>query len=106
MKLFTVLALLIFSLPGLAQSSRSEFYKAYKAGSTLYVWARSGLNLRAKPDITGAVIAKANFGDKVTVLPDTNPVVSYTSENVKGEWVKVRWKEKEGYLSSMGFCRD
>jgi len=98
MKILIVFGLLVFVSAGFAQSSRSEFSKSYKVGSTLYVWAKSGLNLRAKQDMTGAIIARASFGDKVTVLTDTNPIVPMTNENIKGEWVKVKLKDKEGYL--------
>jgi Bacterial SH3 domain len=98
MKHIVVYALLMLASPAFGQSSKSEFYRSYKAGSTLFVCASGGLNLREKPDLTGKALMRIGFGEMVTVLADTNPVVAITSESIEGEWVKVRWKGKDGYM--------
>lgn len=98
MRLLFTLVLFAYASSAFGQPARSAFYKSYKTGSTLYVWAKSGLNLRAKADMNGAVVGRVSWGDAVTVVTDANAVVPFTYDNIHGEWVKVRWKEKEGYL--------
>jgi hypothetical protein len=98
MRILLSLVLLSIAISGFSQTERSEFYKSYKTGSTLYVWARSGLNLRSKQDMNGAVLGRVTFGEAVTVVADANAVVPLTYDNIRGEWVKVKWKDKEGYL--------
>lgn len=97
----TSLLLLLSGFSLLSQDGlTSEFSNVCKAGSTLYVYTRSGLILRSKPDINGAAIGKAGYGSKVVVVADAGQRVAFKNGNIQGEWVKVKWGDKEGYIFS------
>jgi len=89
-----VLSLLISGVT-LAQNS---FSNSYKAGDKLYVYTRDGLSLREQPDPKGKLILVAPYGDEVTVQPDSNPRITFTSSNIPGAWVRVKHLDKTGYM--------
>lgn len=83
----------------------------YEVGDELYVWARSGLNLREGPSTNDKVIATLPFGEKVHIQAKTDKVYnvkmiskthSYDPKKkvdpliLKGNWVKVY--TNEGFL--------
>jgi hypothetical protein len=89
----------------------------FRIGDTLTVWAESGLNLRSERGKESKIIAKIPFGEKVVTktrkgvfgndffisdranMYNCNNGESYT-ENIrlKGSWVWIKWKGKEGYV--------
>jgi hypothetical protein len=90
------LVLVLIKDPLLAQSN--TFSQVYKPGNSLYVYSEGGLSMRDKSDAKGAVLLIVKFGEKVEVLADTKPHVTFTSTGVPGTWVKVKQGDKEGYM--------
>jgi hypothetical protein len=75
----------------------------YKTGDNLYVYARSGLTLREKPQIDGAKLTSLPFGTKVNVIDDDLESDPFSAKEpcgleISGHWVKVKHGQKEGYL--------
>lgn len=68
----------------------------YKKGDILNVLALSGLNLREEPSVGSKSIVKVNCGESVEVLE--LPSVKFTFEKINGYWLKVKYREKEGYI--------
>jgi len=67
------------------------------------VTAKSGLILRDSPDINASKIGKLDFEEKVVVIDFTTS--SFTTENIKGYWVKIKVKDgREGYVFN-GFLK-
>ncbi len=74
----------------------------YSKGDTLNVLAASGLRLRDKPSINGNVVATIPCGEIIVMLGNggsTDPK-SYSEkiEGIGGQWAKVSWQGKEGYV--------
>ncbi len=64
----------------------------------MYIAAKSGLSLRSGQSASCTLIAKINYGEKVTVLSyDSSLVV----EGFQTVWARVKYKEKEGYVASI-----
>ncbi|MFK7923109.1 MAG: SH3 domain-containing protein [Bacteroidia bacterium] len=91
----------------------------YESGDTLYVWAQSGLNVRAAANISGKKIGKLQAGERVEVMSlttkgydivavDVHPELYedniYEEEGssepyyLRGTWVKVKGAKFEGYV--------
>ncbi len=86
----------------------------YEPGDNLFIWAKSGLNVRKGPGTNFKVISKIAFGGIVTILEKCQETynltgISSTSSNYlrqkvdpiifKGNWVKVMIdSEIEGYI--------
>ena len=94
----------------------------YQVGDTLYVWARSGLNIRMDPNIKARKIGKLAHGSQVIIqsVSDQNFNVKepylkdntdgkdfdevakmpeeYTSLILTGRWIKIKSGKKEGYV--------
>lgn len=87
----------------------------YQPNDKLYTWASSGLNLRASPNLNSTKIITIAFGDMVICqgrkseffnnensLTVINKVKNFYKEideiNIKGNWVKVKFEEWEGYI--------
>ncbi len=67
------------------------------------VTAKSGLSVRNKPSIKGDRIAKLDFGEKVTVISQTN--FTFTTENIHGYWVRIQKENlNEAYVFN-GFLK-
>jgi len=57
----------------------------------------STLNVRSEPSIKGKVLGSIPYGKEVNILKKT--VIPYTSEGIKGVWVKVSLKGNlSGYI--------
>ncbi len=67
----------------------------YKKGNRLNVLA-SSLNILSKPSISGKKIGNIPYGARITVLKKTQK--AYTSEGIKGHWVKVKYGKRTGYI--------
>ena len=87
----------------------------YYAGDTLYVWARSGLNMRDSADIKAGKIQTLPFGTMVIVQDSKYPFEQETQKirvinsrtidgqkhpgySLQGNWIKVITGDTEGYL--------
>ena len=86
---------------------------AVHSSDSLYVWALSGLNMRATPDLKGKKIMTIPFGKKVKVehfygkeltiqviKPYVNGKTNYDGFKMKGFWSKVSYQNKSGYVFS------
>ncbi len=89
--LIAFLLLTIFAEPMMATTINTE-----PATSTKYVYAFSGLKLRAQPKSDGQVLKVIPYGDKVIILEESEN--SATIEWLSGKWVKVIHEGEEGYL--------
>lgn len=80
--------------------------RTYSPNQTVYCWAKSGLNLRNQPNTQGAKITKVPFKGVLTVV-DSIKGISYldtlTKDKnhpllIKGNWIKVAYKNDTGYV--------
>ena len=62
-----------------------------------YVYAPSGLNMRAGSALSSDKIAKANYGDEVTILAPASGS-EITVDNINGRMIKVQYSGKTGYM--------
>ncbi|MCS6979572.1 MAG: SH3 domain-containing protein [Flavobacteriales bacterium] len=63
--------------------------------------AKSGLNLREKPEKESPVISKIPFGAQVTCISTNEALVPSESENMRGYWQKVKYNAMTGYVSDI-----
>jgi uncharacterized protein YgiM (DUF1202 family) len=63
-----------------------------------YIAALSGMNMRASPDQKGEIILLVPYGKQVEVLGKTDKYLEI--EGIVGEWYKIKFNEKEGYVFS------
>ncbi len=70
----------------------------YKTGDQLYVFAKSGLNLRAETSISSDVISKINYGESIEIIGPTDHYDLI--EHRKGIWLAVSYQNQIGYLFS------
>jgi hypothetical protein len=67
-----------------------------------FINAPSGLTLRETPDLKGKKIIIIPFNEKVNVIASDNRQVIV--DNIKDIWVKVNWKNNEGWVFN-GYLR-
>jgi uncharacterized protein YgiM (DUF1202 family) len=68
--------------------------------SIWYVAAKNGLSLRTDPSLSGKVITKLPYGEKITIIEyvyDTSVIVL---EGFESEWISVSANGKHGYVAS------
>lgn len=81
----------------------------YKPGDTLWVWAKSGLNVREMPDAHAKVSGKIDNGEKVIVIDyqdvdypfsvrEVNENGNGTGFELKGYWAKVKYQNLVGFV--------
>lgn len=70
----------------------------FKKGSKLRVFAVSGLNLRGKPDIRARTLKVVTYGEEVEVLHTLNGDAELQVDWIKGHWLYVRTREREGFV--------
>ena len=70
---------------------------------SLSVIAFSGLKIRSTPSIDGRVLDVVAFGEKVTVLEESE--LSETIEWIRGNWIKVSYHNIEGFVFDGFFDR-
>ncbi len=107
MRLTLISIIIIF---GINQSIGSD---NYKVGDQLYIWAKSGLNLREGPGTNFPIIGGISFGEKVEVIEKSNVPFTFTliskkakafrptkndPINLRGNWVKIRLDSITGYI--------
>jgi len=90
--------LILFFLTSEFAIAQKSFSDSYKPGDKLYVYTRDGLSLREQADAKGKLIEVAAYGEEVSVQSDSQPQVTFTSSNIPGAWVKVRHRDKTGYM--------
>lgn len=71
--------------------------QGYKNGDELNVLAQSGLKLRAEPN-SDKTLATIPFGATVTVSEEPSHDAPFESNGIKGFWLKVKYKDKIGYV--------
>ena len=96
-KLPILLFLIGYSIGLIAQKSR------FKENENVYVWATSGLNMRALSDAKSPKMGTIPYGTKITVLPDIGVKVPFEVEEfkgfvVKGYWLLVKYGDTEGFV--------
>jgi hypothetical protein len=94
-------------------STKAVCASNYEPGQTLFVWAKSGLKLRAEADPQAKVLSVLPDGAKVVVQPDKNSGTpfsvqvepaqtvggtKYPGMQLEGFWVLVKYKEQVGYV--------
>ena len=94
--LFSILFFFIFAVQTFAIGT-------YQIGDKLYILAKSGLTLRAKPDPNGEKVAIVGYATAVTVsTQDLRDRKSHSVDDsgykLNGFWVKVKADGKEGYI--------
>lgn len=85
--------------------------ETYTTGDNLYIWAISGLNMRANPDAKAAKVLNIPYGEKVKIIdtdlrvhPFSYTMISQKSQDgargwvLDGHWVKVEYYGKQGYV--------
>ncbi len=81
----------------------------YVSGETLWVWAKTGLNIRELPDTNSKIVAKIENGSKVVTLDYQDRALPYSIEEIKkmsgapnfkleGYWAKIQYGDKIGFV--------
>lgn len=101
----------------IVSSFGNEAYKTYKEGEKLFVWAKSGLNLRKEPSVNAESIGTIKYGTQITVL-NQDDKISYDYAFIKasnirpdennsknpiflnGYWIKIKAGNLTGYVFS------
>ncbi len=105
MKIIQVLILMLLCLDFQSVNANST----YDWGDTLYVWAKSGLNMREGPGTDFPKMKKLEYGEKVQVIDDylrSTPLSltilrknkRHNQFKLKGHWVRVKIGSREGYV--------
>lgn len=79
------------------KNEKPETESVQLTGETLFVAAKSGLNIRSEAKAGTKVVVLAPFGSGVQVVKDDKPAVAMTSEGFKGHWKLVQYDGKTGY---------
>jgi len=83
--LYTVLVFMIFN----KTVAKEKFVEKYN-------YALSGINLREDKTLNSRILLNIPYGEKVFVLNETSDY--FEVDNIIGNWVKVRYKDVEGYV--------
>lgn len=80
-----------------------SLYTQYKTSDSLFVFAKSGLNLRSEPNAESKIVTKLKYGDWVIV----EEVIGNNStiDQRNGWWIKVKNGRNQGYIFSGYLCR-
>jgi len=100
-------------------SSNSIAISTFNSGDTLYVWAQKGLQLRLEPSFNSEPIELIEFGERVIAI-DSKELLwdgsrleesyvieikskktqnrTYPNFRLNGNWCKVKFEGKEGYV--------
>lgn len=85
----------------------------YQPGDSMYVWAQSGLKMRAEPSLKGDKVLTIPYGAKIQIDSYQNELpeikvrvveaqkidgVEYKSFYLKGHWCKVTYLDTIGYI--------
>lgn len=107
LKLSSIIILVLLAI------SQSYGADNYTIGDQLYVWAKSGLNLRTGPGTKFPIIRGIPFGEKVEVVDKCSQSYTFTlissvdqnvtsskidAINLKGNWVKIKIDTTTGYV--------
>jgi hypothetical protein len=76
------------------------FYNASLAQLTYYAAAKAGLSIREQAGTNAKVLDKIPYGEKLTIVPNTEHQVAISTEGFNGYWWKVKYKDKTGYIVS------
>lgn len=87
MKKFIFISLLFISFTAICQVS-----------GTMYVAAKSGLNMREAAGTNSKVLENIPYGTTVEIIQADEEYKSQLIENMLGYWQKVKYKNKTGYI--------
>lgn len=110
MRLMTIMRILCLMLP-LQCFAITE----YRPGDKLFVWAESGLNMRATPEFNSKILTKIPYAEVVTCkewkywesyFNDSQSITDkvqlpegkYSQVQLKGDWALVKFGDYEGYV--------
>jgi Bacterial SH3 domain len=76
------------------------FYSMHVAAqeTELYVAAKTGLNIREKPDVNAKVLDKIPYATKITLKDTGEEAKKINTEGLTGYWKKVTYNNKTGYI--------
>jgi len=103
MKRYSILLVSLFYLSQISSAQN------YLPNDSLYVWAVSGLKMRAKPDLKGEKIMTIPYGEKIKIERMGKSVLTinimpadkdqhYTGFELEGHWRKVYYQDTSGYV--------
>lgn len=113
LRLLATVTIVLLSLSGMQGADH------YQVGDTLYVWAPSGLNMRATPSLSGKKIDKLSKCERVIIVSVSPETFSTTAvaprpelypDNIyhesggteayvlRGNWVEIRSEKMQGYV--------
>ncbi len=108
--------IVLFFFTAIVLAANSYGITEYKPGDSLFVWAKSGLNMRNAPNVSGQILAKIPFGKEVSCKGRKSwfDYVKYSKTitdivqdeehggvcqiEMKGQWVKISYDGIEGYI--------
>jgi hypothetical protein len=76
------------------------FYAASFSQLTYYAAAKAGLSIREQPNTSAKILDKVPYGEKLTIVANTEEQVPIFTEGFNGYWWKVKYKDKTGYIVS------
>jgi len=92
MKILTFIGLILCFNSLLSQTIPESHYSSQ---DTLYVGAKSGLNLRSEPTLSSIIIKKIDLNERVIIESIS---LKDTIANRSGNWVRIDHNETTGYL--------
>lgn len=66
--------------------------------NALYVAAKTGLNIREKPDVNAKVLDKIPYATKIALQETGEEAKKISTEGLTGYWKKVTYNNKTGYI--------
>jgi uncharacterized protein YgiM (DUF1202 family) len=66
--------------------------------NALYVAAKTGLNIREKPDVSAKVLDKIPYATKIILQENAEELKKISTEGLTGYWRKVMYNNKTGYI--------
>ncbi|HEX2683694.1 MAG TPA: SH3 domain-containing protein [Ferruginibacter sp.] len=65
-----------------------------------YAAAKAGLSIREQAGTTAKILDKVPYGEKITIIPNSEQQVAIATEGFNGFWWKIKYKDKTGYVVS------
>jgi hypothetical protein len=83
--------------------AQSIYKNFFSPGETAYVVSTEEIQLHNEPDSTSEVLLSLNFKDSVTIIAhpfSIDEILSMRTKSTDSFWVKVKYREREGYVLS------
>ncbi len=71
---------------------------SWSQDTMFYVAAKTGLNIREKPELNSKLIEKIPYGTRVSLLQAGESMGRIRIENMSGYWKKVSYNHKTGFI--------